>query len=65
MAFVLFTLAKETGWSLDYLLWELPISVLNQGIHNFLHSKGAKLKRPMLLDGEDRLELAKVMGVEF
>lgn len=65
MAFVLFTLAKETGWSLDYLLWELPISVLNQGIHNFLYSKGAKLRRPLILDGSERSELAKIMGVEF
>lgn len=65
MAFVLFTLAKETGWHLDYLLWELPISVLNQGIHNFLYSKGAKLKRPLFLDSKDRIDLAKIMGVEF
>lgn len=62
---MLFTLAKETGWHLDYLLWELPISVLNQGIHNFLYSKGAKLRRPLILDRDEKNELARIMGLDF
>jgi len=65
VAFVLFTLAKETGWSLDYMLWELPIAVLNQGIHNFLHSKNVKLRRVLIQDESERDELAKILGVEF
>ena len=47
------------------MLWELPIAVLNQGIHNFLHSKNVKLRRVLIQDESERDELAKILGVEF
>lgn len=38
-------LAEKTGWSLDYLLWELPISALAQLEHAMLYSGGARTVR--------------------
>lgn len=64
-AMMLFSLAKETGWPLEYLLWELPISILNQGFHYYLYSNGVKVRRPSFLSEYKNLEIAKLLGVDL
>jgi len=41
-----FPLAKEFGWSIDYILWELPMSLFHQAHGWFAWNNGIRLRRP-------------------
>ncbi|NDB81994.1 MAG: hypothetical protein EB127_04530 [Alphaproteobacteria bacterium] len=60
---MLFSLAKQTGWSLEYMLWELPIVILNQGIHNYLYSKGINVRFVQKFSDEDKKDLLKIFNL--
>ncbi len=38
-------LAEKTGWQLDYIVWDLPISVLAQLEHAILFASGVRTIR--------------------
>jgi hypothetical protein len=58
-----FLLAEKTGWNLDYILWELPLAIVNQGFHVFLHDMGAKLRRVSSASDSDFIEIAKKLNI--
>ena len=60
---MVFSLAKETGWGLDYILWEIPISILNQGMHTFFHRKNIKLKRSRQAAEWQNKEISRLLGL--
>jgi len=64
-AYTLFTLAERTGWSMEYILWSVPIRLLNQGIHTYLYDNGVKVVRDSSASSEERTEMARLMGVEI
>lgn len=64
-AYNLFTLAEKTGWSLEYILWSIPIAILNQGTHTFLHEAGLKLMRETSASSLEKKEMAKLMGIQI
>lgn len=57
-----FPLAKEFGWSLDHILWELPLAILHQAHGWISWTHGAKLRRRQRgrADGAD---IAKKLGL--
>lgn len=59
----MFVLAKETGWSLQTILWEIPLCLLYQAEHVFMYMNGVKLKRPLLLVGTDIRDMEKALGL--
>ncbi|NBS79832.1 hypothetical protein EBS57_08535 [bacterium] len=63
MAVSAFLLAKATGWSLETILWELPITILNQAEHVFLWQDGAKLRRVGYASQKDRRDISKILGI--
>lgn len=58
-----FLLAKHTGWSMETILWELPVALLHQAEHVFLWRDGAKLRRPGRMGGQDRRDIARILGI--
>lgn len=57
-----FPLAKEFGWSVDYILWDLPMAVFYQA-HTFsLWQKGIKL-RPARRPYVRRSDIAKKLKI--
>lgn len=63
MAASVFLLAKHTGWNLSMILWELPLVLLHQAEHVFLWQDGAKLRRPGRMDGQDRRDIERLLGI--
>ena len=63
MAASAFLLAKNTGWTMDYIVWELPLALLHQGQHVFLWADGAKLRRPGRVTGSDRRDMERILGI--
>jgi hypothetical protein len=47
------------------MLWDIPIAILNQGIHTYLYDSGARLMRETLASSSDKLEMAKLIGIEI
>lgn len=64
-AYNLFTLAEKTGWSLEYMLWSIPIPILNQGIHTYLYEDGVRLMRETSASSSEKQEMARLIGVEI
>lgn len=60
---MVFLLAEKTGWSIGYILWEIPISILHQSNHVFMWQGGIKLRRKMAHDSEAALEIRSILGV--
>ena len=48
---------------MDYMLWELPISVFVQMIHAHLYFEGAKVRRLKQLKTKEVKDLEKLMGL--
>lgn len=58
----MFPLAKEFGWSLDYILYEVPMAVLNQAHAYVLWQNGARLRR--VRRGKiSRADIARKLGI--
>lgn len=58
-----FVLAKETGWSLLTILWEIPLSLVNQAEHVFMYMNGVKLRRPYAVVCTDIRDMEKALGL--
>lgn len=58
-----FILAKETGWSLETILWEVPLILVNQAAHVFMYMNGTKLRRPADLSGSELRDMEKALGL--
>lgn len=48
---------------MDYMLWELPISVFVQMLHAHLHFEGVKVRRNRQLKTKEVKDLEKLMGL--
>lgn len=48
---------------MDYMLWELPISVFVQMIHAHLYFEGVKVRRVKQLKTKELDELEKLLGL--
>jgi hypothetical protein len=62
-ASTVFTLAQKTGWTIDYILWEVPISLMSQANHNFLYMMNIKTRRAGVVKAKQVEDLAKLLGV--
>jgi len=58
-------LAEKTGWTIEYILWEVPLSVLCQASHVWMWMNGAKVVRRKSGTTKDKQELASILGVEI
>lgn len=58
-----FLLAKETGWSLDYILWELPLSVFEQATHVEYWIKDIKARFSRRTNKKEIESLESLLGV--
>jgi mannose/fructose/N-acetylgalactosamine-specific phosphotransferase system component IID len=64
-AYNFFTLAEKTGWSLEYMLWNIPMAILNQGTHTYLYESGVRLMRETSTSSSEKQEMASLMGIEI
>jgi hypothetical protein len=58
-------LAEKTGWTIDYILWEIPLSVLCQANHVWMWMNGAKVVRRNYANSKEKHEIASLLGVEI
>jgi hypothetical protein len=58
-----FSLAQKTGWSVDYILWEIPLAILSQANHVFLCLTNIRTKRAGTKKARQIAELSKILGV--
>lgn len=58
-----FLLAEKTGWSIDYILWEIPLALLCQANHVWMWMGGMKLKRINYARTKDKNEIASLLGI--
>lgn len=63
IAATIFSLAQKTGWAIDYILWEIPICIINQANHTYLWMAGANTKRINKSNSKEIQELAKILDV--
>jgi len=56
-------LAEKTGWTMEHILWETPIAVLNQAVHCYLYDAGVKLKRTVRASDDEFIEIAKRLNI--
>lgn len=57
-----FPLAKAFGWSLDYVLWEVPMAVFHQAHGWVIWMNGGRLRR-VRHDRVNRADIAKKLGI--
>jgi hypothetical protein len=58
-----FLLAEKTGWSIDYILWSIPLVILYQANHVWLWMNGVKLKRKNQNSCGNKKDLEKFLGI--
>jgi hypothetical protein len=58
-----FILAKETGWPLQTILWDVPLMIVNQAAHVFMYMSGTKLRRPVEVMGNDLRDMERALGL--
>jgi hypothetical protein len=46
------------------MLWQIPISIINQGIHTYLYEDGIRLMRETSISSSEKSEVAKLMGID-
>lgn len=63
IASMVFLLAEKTGWRVDHILWEIPISILHQSNHVFMWASGVKVRRKLGHDSQASLEIRALLGV--
>jgi hypothetical protein len=57
-----FPLAKAFGWSVEYILWELPMALLHQAHAYVLWANGSRLRR-VRRGRVDSADIAKKLGI--
>jgi len=50
---------------MEYILWNIPIRLLNQGIHAYLYDSGVRVVRDSSVSSEEKTEMARLMGIEI
>jgi len=60
---VVFSLAEKTGWQIDYILWEIPISILHQSSHTFMWLAGIRVRSKTQMKQDEYKELSRLMGL--
>jgi len=50
---------------MEYILWSVPIRLLNQGIHTYLFDGGVKVIRDCSVSSQDKNDIARLMGIEI
>ena len=63
MAYIVFSLAEKTGWSLDHILWEIPIAILHQANHTFMWLSGIKVRMKNVMNQEEAQGIARLLGI--
>jgi hypothetical protein len=56
-----YLLAQETGFNIEYVLWDISLCVLRQFYGTSLWLKGVKLRRPT--SDIDREQIAKLLNI--
>jgi len=46
------------------MLWNIPVRLLNQATHTYLYDEGYRLMRESSASSSDKLEMAKLMGID-
>jgi len=59
-----FLLAEKTGWSIDYILWEIPLAILFQANHVWLWINNVNVRRLKSHGNTDKKEVAKILGID-
>ena len=59
----LFSLARETGWSVEYLLWQLPLSLYRQACHVFMARRGIRVRRRGFVTASERGDMLRMLGI--
>jgi len=60
---VVFSLAEKTGWDIDYILWEIPISILHQASHTFMWLSGVRVKMKLPMQQDEYEKISKLIGL--
>jgi hypothetical protein len=60
-----FLLAEKTGWKIDYILWEVPLSILCQANHVWMWMNGAKVMRRSSGTSKHKQEIADILGIQI
>jgi hypothetical protein len=63
MAAIVFSLAEKTGWGIDYILWEIPISILHQASHTFMWLSGVRVRMKASMNQDEARDIAKLIGL--
>lgn len=60
---MVFSLAEKTGWGIDYILWEVPISILNQASHTFMWLSGVRVRMKIPMKQDEYENISKLIGL--
>jgi hypothetical protein len=58
-----FVLAKHTGWTMEHILWEVPLAAVNQADHVFMFIDGVKLRRAAHIEGKEIRDMESLLGL--
>jgi hypothetical protein len=58
-------LAEKTGWTIDYVLWEVPLSILCQANHVWLWMSGVNVVFCNSINKNDKKEIAGLLGIQI
>ena len=59
----MFVLAKNTGWPMEKILWDIPLAWLHQAEHVFLYIEGVKVTRYNHVTGSDIRDMERLLGL--
>ena len=59
----MFVLAKNTGWPMEKILWDIPLALLHQAEHVFLYIEGVKVRRSNHATGSDIRDMERLLGL--
>ena len=60
---MVFSLAEKTGWDINYILWEVPISILHQASHTFMWLSGVKVRMRISMKQDEYENISKLIGL--
>jgi len=58
-----FLLASKTGWSIEYILWEIPVSILRQFGHASMAMDGVKIRRRTTIQSSMYVDIQRELGL--
>lgn len=60
---MVFSLAEKTGWDINYILWEVPISILHQASHTFMWLSGVRVRMRTQMKQDEYDNISKLIGL--